>query len=194
MQRPTSAAASLRRQWRPSARCTGACPLPYGYARCRPRVIDPHERKLLPRLPARRWIKRSLVTPHVEALGSTAELARLNARFGAYAAARAASARVAASAGTQQQETSLEVVSIAEGQPTDVIGSATAGPVPSGSKRRLRAMIVPPASANPGYGLFLEVPAADHISVCKPTTTEDVRFQVPLRMARDALHRPPPMH
>lgn len=38
------------------------------------------------------------------------------------------------------------------------------------------ALVVPPSSANPGFGEFVNVSDATHMSVCKPSSQEDIRY------------------
>lgn len=45
----------------------------------------------------------------------------------------------------------------------------------------VEALVVPTASANPGFGEFVSVPSSNHIDVCKPTSKRDVRYT----LARD---------
>lgn len=49
----------------------------------------------------------------------------------------------------------------------------------------LETVVVPSASANPGFGDFVSVPGATHMSVCKPTSPQDVRYT----LARDFVAR-----
>ncbi|KAF1319069.1 hypothetical protein FI667_g13323, partial [Globisporangium splendens] len=40
----------------------------------------------------------------------------------------------------------------------------------------VEALVVPPSSANPGFGDFVTVPDATHMSVCKPSAQSDLRY------------------
>ncbi|RLN90762.1 hypothetical protein BBJ28_00026816, partial [Nothophytophthora sp. Chile5] len=42
----------------------------------------------------------------------------------------------------------------------------------------VEALVVPSASANPGFGEFVNISDATHVDVCKPTSTEDVRYKL----------------
>ncbi|CAK5159784.1 unnamed protein product [Aphanomyces euteiches] len=47
----------------------------------------------------------------------------------------------------------------------------------------VEALVVPAASSNPGFGEYVQLPATDHIQVCKPASIADARYT----MARDVV-------
>ncbi|KAE9343754.1 hypothetical protein PF008_g9543 [Phytophthora fragariae] len=42
----------------------------------------------------------------------------------------------------------------------------------------VEALVVPSASANPGFGEFVPISDATHVDVCKPASTEDLRYKL----------------
>ncbi|KAH7489091.1 hypothetical protein KRP22_012288 [Phytophthora ramorum] len=42
----------------------------------------------------------------------------------------------------------------------------------------VEALVVPPASANPGFGEFVPIADATHVDVCKPASTDDLRYKL----------------
>ncbi|KAG2768920.1 hypothetical protein PC129_g3754 [Phytophthora cactorum] len=42
----------------------------------------------------------------------------------------------------------------------------------------VEALVVPPTSANPGFGEFVPISDATHVDVCKPATTYDLRYKL----------------
>ncbi|ETN00731.1 hypothetical protein PPTG_17915 [Phytophthora nicotianae INRA-310] len=42
----------------------------------------------------------------------------------------------------------------------------------------VEALVVPSASANPGFGEFVPISDATHVDVCKPATTDDLRYKL----------------
>ncbi|KAF4320016.1 hypothetical protein BBO99_00004208 [Phytophthora kernoviae] len=42
----------------------------------------------------------------------------------------------------------------------------------------VEALVVPSASADPGFGDFVPIPDATHVDVCKPASTDDVRYKL----------------
>jgi hypothetical protein len=82
----------------------------------------------------------------------------------------------------------IAVLSVAETLPCDV--QQAMGFAPRRERRgggtvdapgRLSVLVVPPSSADPGYGAFAAAPGSDHISVCKPGGVWDLRYT----LARD---------
>ena len=66
--------------------------------------------------------------------------------------------------GSGEHVTALQVLSVCEGRPTLV-----AEYIP-------HIHIVPPESADPGFGSVVVIPEADHIGCCKPRDKEDPIF------------------
>jgi len=64
------------------------------------------------------------------------------------------------------EEKSIPALSVGEGLPCrlPVIG--------------VEALVVPPASANPGFGEFVPIPDATHVDVCKPASAADLRYKL----------------
>lgn len=42
----------------------------------------------------------------------------------------------------------------------------------------VEALVVPSASANPGFGEFVPISDATHVDVCKPASTQDLRYKL----------------
>eukprot|EP00871_Galdieria_phlegrea_P005402 jgi/Galph1/5863/GphlegSOOS_G4475.1 len=70
----------------------------------------------------------------------------------------------------------LEILSIGETQPTRLTQWST---------QYITSVLVPPETANPGIGRFIPVEDADHLTVCKPSSLEDIRY----REVAQLLHR-----
>jgi protein SERAC1 len=52
------------------------------------------------------------------------------------------------------------------------------------SRKRIRVDIVPERSAQLGRGAIVRVAQADHMTICKPTSKEDVRYQELVKFLR----------
>ena len=56
-----------------------------------------------------------------------------------------------------------------------------------GALLSVSCLVVPPASADPGYGEFFVVPGSDHVDVCKPRGRTDVRYTRLLAFLRECV-------
>ena len=63
-----------------------------------------------------------------------------------------------------------QVLSFGEGKPTPL--------PPWNPNSALKVYIVPPKSANPGFGEFVEVMNASHLNVCKPSSRDDPGYRL----------------
>lgn len=112
-------------------------------------------------------LPRGRLSPHIAHLGDAASLRALDDDF------QRAIARTAS--GTR-------CLSLGEGGPTALRSALSfTGP----GSERLGMTIVPPASADPGYGDFLVIPGTDHVDICKPVAREgDARYEAVLHFIR----------
>ena len=62
----------------------------------------------------------------------------------------------------------LRVLSMGEGQPTPLPPSRPSSP--------FSLLLVPPRSANPGFGEFVELQAEDHLNICKPDSLKSAMY------------------
>ncbi|ETW09656.1 hypothetical protein H310_00173 [Aphanomyces invadans] len=51
----------------------------------------------------------------------------------------------------------------------------------------VEALVVPEASSNPGFGTYIKLPNLDHTQVCKPVSTEDLRYTLARDLIVDAV-------
>ncbi|GJQ11252.1 hypothetical protein GpartN1_g3043.t1 [Galdieria partita] len=72
----------------------------------------------------------------------------------------------------------LEVLSMGETLPTKLT---------QWSSQYITSLLVPVETANPGIGRFIPVRTADHLTVCKPSSVDDLRYQEVLKLIRRAM-------
>lgn len=113
--------------------------------------------------PAAQMIRRGTLSSHINHLGDVPALLALDKDF---------------QEAISRTRSGTRCLSLGEGGPT-ALRSAVSFTGPGSDT--LGLTIVPPASADPGYGDFLVVPGTDHVDICKPECKHgDARYEAAL--------------